>query len=161
DELALALGSGDVRCDGRDLGAGQPAQLGRRLFQLVGLASIDHDIAARLRERQGAAAPQASAGGAHDRFTAGDSQIHRYLLPCGCCPPPGGVEYSRTATLPGLPLARTGASVPAMPDTAHPDLPTAADVDAAARRLAGIALRTPLLTSPALDELSGGRVFLK
>src|SRR5256886_8479726 len=40
-------------------------------------------------------------------------------------------------------------------------LPTAADVDAAARRLAGVALHTPLLTSPVLDALTGGRVFLK
>src|SRR5438477_784047 len=40
-------------------------------------------------------------------------------------------------------------------------LPTAADVDAAARRLAGVALRTPLLTSPVLDALTGARVLLK
>ena len=40
-------------------------------------------------------------------------------------------------------------------------LPTAADVDAAARRLAGIALHTPLLTSAALDAMTGGRIFLK
>src|SRR5262245_65393329 len=40
-------------------------------------------------------------------------------------------------------------------------LPTAADVDAAARRLAGVALRTPLVTSPVLDALMGARVFLK
>jgi threonine dehydratase len=40
-------------------------------------------------------------------------------------------------------------------------LPTAADVDAAAERLAGVALRTPLISSPALDALTGGRVFLK
>src|SRR6202046_1721037 len=40
-------------------------------------------------------------------------------------------------------------------------LPTAADVDEAARRLAGVALHTPLLTSSALDALTGGRVFLK
>src|SRR5262250_985002 len=40
-------------------------------------------------------------------------------------------------------------------------LPTAADVDAAARRLAGVALRTPLVTSPVLDALTGARVFLK
>jgi threonine dehydratase len=40
-------------------------------------------------------------------------------------------------------------------------LPTAADVDAAAQRLAGVALRTPLLASPVLDQLTGGRVFLK
>jgi threonine dehydratase len=40
-------------------------------------------------------------------------------------------------------------------------LPTAADVDAAAQRLAGIALRTPLVTSPVLDALTGARVFLK
>ena len=40
-------------------------------------------------------------------------------------------------------------------------LPTAADVDAAALRLAGVALRTPLVSSPVLDALTGGRVFLK
>ena len=40
-------------------------------------------------------------------------------------------------------------------------LPTAADVDAAAQRLAGVALRTPLVTSPALDAATGARVFLK
>ena len=40
-------------------------------------------------------------------------------------------------------------------------LPTAADVDAAALRLAGVALHTPLLSSAALDAMTGGRVFLK
>jgi len=40
-------------------------------------------------------------------------------------------------------------------------LPTAADVDEAARRLAGVALHTPLLTSAALDAVTGGRIFLK
>jgi threonine dehydratase len=40
-------------------------------------------------------------------------------------------------------------------------LPTAADVDAAAQRLQGVALHTPLLTSPVLDALTGARVFLK
>jgi threonine dehydratase len=39
--------------------------------------------------------------------------------------------------------------------------PTAADVDAAAAKLAGVALRTPLVTSPVLDALVGARVFLK
>src|ERR1700691_6403921 len=40
-------------------------------------------------------------------------------------------------------------------------LPTAADVDEAARRLVGVAIRTPLLTSASLDAMTGGRVFLK
>jgi threonine dehydratase len=40
-------------------------------------------------------------------------------------------------------------------------LPTAADVDAAASRLAGVALRTPLISSPVLDAALGARVFLK
>jgi threonine dehydratase len=40
-------------------------------------------------------------------------------------------------------------------------IPTAADVDAAAARLAGVALRTPLITSPVLDAAVGARVFLK
>jgi threonine dehydratase len=40
-------------------------------------------------------------------------------------------------------------------------LPTAANVDEAARRLAGVALHTPLLTSAALDAVTGGRIFLK
>jgi threonine dehydratase len=48
----------------------------------------------------------------------------------------------------------------ATPETALP-LPTAADVEEAARRLKGVALRTPLLTSPVLDAHTGARVFLK
>ena len=40
-------------------------------------------------------------------------------------------------------------------------LPTAADVDAAAARIKGVALRTPLVSSPVLDALTGARVFLK
>src|SRR3979409_91447 len=48
----------------------------------------------------------------------------------------------------------------ASPD-AQGALPTAADVEIAARRLAGIALHTPLVTSPVLDALTGARVFLK
>jgi len=58
-----------------------------------------------------------------------------------------------------LPLAVARAMVIAMDATVA--LPTAADVDEAARRLAGVALRTPLLTSAALDAMTGGRVFLK
>ena len=45
--------------------------------------------------------------------------------------------------------------------TSRGRVPTAADVDEAARRLEGVALRTPLLASPVLDALTGGRVFLK
>jgi threonine dehydratase len=40
-------------------------------------------------------------------------------------------------------------------------LPTAADIEAAARRLAGVAVRTPLINAPVLDEALGARVFLK
>ena len=40
-------------------------------------------------------------------------------------------------------------------------LPTAADIDAAAKRLAGVAVRTPLINAAVLDELLGARVFLK
>jgi threonine dehydratase len=40
-------------------------------------------------------------------------------------------------------------------------LPTAADVVAAAKRLDGVAVRTPLIHSPVLDERLGARVFLK
>jgi len=48
-----------------------------------------------------------------------------------------------------------------MTQSPHDKLPTAADVDAAAERLAGVALRTPLVTSPVLDGVTQGRVFLK
>src|SRR5436189_2061634 len=48
-----------------------------------------------------------------------------------------------------------------MQPSADRALPTAADIDAAARRLAGVALRTPLVTSPVLDAATGARVFLK
>ncbi len=40
-------------------------------------------------------------------------------------------------------------------------LPTIDDVASAAERLSGVAVRTPLISSPRLDELVGGRVFLK
>ena len=40
-------------------------------------------------------------------------------------------------------------------------LPTSADVDAAAARIKGVALRTPLVSSPVLDAVTGARVFLK
>src|ERR1700716_1760725 len=53
------------------------------------------------------------------------------------------------------------AALPSAMVSASPVLPTAADVDAAAERLAGIALRTPLVSSPVLDALTGARVFLK
>jgi threonine dehydratase len=48
-----------------------------------------------------------------------------------------------------------------MSDRLEVPIPTAADVDAAAARLRGVALRTPLISSPVLDALAGGRVFLK
>src|ERR1700681_2148692 len=48
-----------------------------------------------------------------------------------------------------------------MSQSPHDPLPTAADVDAAAQRLAGGALRAPLVTSPVLDAMAQGRVFLK
>jgi threonine dehydratase len=57
---------------------------------------------------------------------------------------------------------RRGVTVRAMPPPGPLlNLPTAEDVDAAARRLLGVALRTPLITSPVLDALTGARVFLK
>src|SRR3954464_1317763 len=48
-----------------------------------------------------------------------------------------------------------------MSDTSSTALPTAPDVDRAAQRLAGVALRTPLISSPVLDAAIGARVFLK
>ena len=40
-------------------------------------------------------------------------------------------------------------------------VPTAADIAAAAQRLARVAVRTPLVNAPVLDERLGARVFLK
>jgi threonine dehydratase len=40
-------------------------------------------------------------------------------------------------------------------------VPSAADIEAAARRLAGVVVRTPLINAPVLDERLGARVFLK
>jgi threonine dehydratase len=42
-----------------------------------------------------------------------------------------------------------------------PVLPTFADVDLAAERIKGVAVRTPLINAPVLDERLGARVFLK
>lgn len=47
-----------------------------------------------------------------------------------------------------------------MPDV-NDGLPTADDVGAAARRLAGVVRDTPLLADTALDEATGGRILLK
>jgi len=41
------------------------------------------------------------------------------------------------------------------------DLPTACDIDEAAKRLHGVVVHTPLLRNPMLDRLTGGQVFLK
>ncbi|WP_029348971.1 threonine/serine dehydratase [Bosea sp. 117] len=41
------------------------------------------------------------------------------------------------------------------------DLPTFADVASAAERLRPVAVRTPLIACPKLDELTGGRIFVK
>jgi threonine dehydratase len=40
-------------------------------------------------------------------------------------------------------------------------LPTATDIEVAAARLKGVAVRTPLISAPVLDEMVGARVFLK
>ena len=64
--------------------------------------------------------------------------------------------------MPGLASARFAALPSAMANTTESVAPpTAADVDQAARRLAGVALRTPLISSPVLDAATGARVFLK
>src|SRR3984893_10981918 len=48
-----------------------------------------------------------------------------------------------------------------MSNSASPLPVSSTDIDAAARVLAPFAVRTPLLSSPALDERAGTRVFLK
>lgn len=48
-----------------------------------------------------------------------------------------------------------------MQKTSDPQLPTPADIEDAALVLDGVAVRTPLLRCDALDEMTGGRVFLK
>src|SRR5476649_2847436 len=40
-------------------------------------------------------------------------------------------------------------------------LPAAADIEAAAKRLYGVSVRTPLINAPVLDDRLGARVFLK
>ena len=40
-------------------------------------------------------------------------------------------------------------------------LPDGGDIAAAVKRLAGVAVRTPLINAPVLDDLLGARVFLK
>jgi threonine dehydratase len=74
-------------------------------------------------------------------------------------PPPHVIET--TARCQHAPCSQPigGATVAYM--EAPVPLPTVADVDEAARRLDGVALRTPLLTSAVLDAMTGGRVFLK
>src|ERR1700730_2806224 len=72
-----------------------------------------------------------------------------------------GPQMPAWVALPGRAVRRYRRAMQPSSDRA-PDsaLPTAADVDAAAQRLAGVALHTPLLTSPVLDGLICPRVFL-
>src|SRR5262249_38063069 len=73
---------------------------------------------------------------------------------------PGAFCFVVERALPWVHWRRYGPPV-IEPPNLPASLPTAADVDAAARRLAGVALRTPLVTSPVLDARLGTRVFLK
>src|SRR6516165_7859824 len=52
-------------------------------------------------------------------------------------------------------------SMTSSPASEPTDLPTGADIEAAAARLAGRAVMTPLLSCPALDERTGGRILVK
>src|SRR5437588_2421558 len=65
---------------------------------------------------------------------------------------------NQTALLPPQ-RRRYGRPMSKQPGPAAP--PTTADIDMAARRIAGVALRTPLISSPVLDAATGARVFLK
>src|SRR5258708_8914485 len=56
---------------------------------------------------------------------------------------------------------RRGVSFAAMGALDNTFLPTAADIEKAAKRLAGVAVRTPLIGAPVLDEAIGARIFLK
>src|SRR5258707_15325258 len=56
---------------------------------------------------------------------------------------------------------RRGVSFAAMGALDNTFLPTAADIEKAAKRLAGVAGRTPLIGAPVLDEAIGARIFLK
>lgn len=59
-------------------------------------------------------------------------------------------------------LARpTAAALPSGVNIEIRTPPTYPDVEAAAQRLHGVALRTPLINAPVLDELLGAHVFLK
>ena len=58
------------------------------------------------------------------------------------------------AAPPAAPLAAPPAAIPAI-------APTFADIEAAAARLAGWAVETPLLNPPSLDRKLGGRILLK
>jgi len=64
----------------------------------------------------------------------------------------------RAASARAVTRPHASASIPCM---STPILPTFADVDAAAERIKGVAVRTPLINAPVLDERIGARVFLK
>ncbi len=68
---------------------------------------------------------------------------------------------SSRESMPG-PMAESPAGPPAaIPATIQTTAPTFADIEAAAARLAGWAVETPLLNPPALDRKLGGRILLK
>ena len=54
--------------------------LGGHRFEPFGIETVDRDLAAGLREREGAGAPEPAARGADDGLAAGNSKVHGDVL---------------------------------------------------------------------------------
>src|SRR5262249_35206367 len=76
EQRGLAVGRAHVGCDRRHLRVGRAADSVRRRLQPSLVATVDHDLAARLRQSHGTGTAEPGARCAHAGPAAGNSQIH-------------------------------------------------------------------------------------
>ena len=79
EQRRLTLRGRDVGLHGNDGGPGRLSQFAGGRFERLAVAAVDHDLAAGLRQRHRAAAPEAAARCADDRLAALDPQFHADL----------------------------------------------------------------------------------
>ena len=80
EQRLLAFGSRDIGDDRDDLGAGTLREFGGSGLQLLGVAPVDHHLAAGFRQCARAGLAEPAARCADDGLAAGNSEIHGSLI---------------------------------------------------------------------------------
>ncbi len=81
EQRLLAVGAATSATTGMILAPVVLLKLGGGGHKPLAVAAVDHDLAARLRQRLGAGPAEPAARRTHDRLAAGNSQIHDFIDP--------------------------------------------------------------------------------